>query len=235
MDPDQIKLYVENYGPWAVGIGSTLDNTGLPIFFVLGMAAAASLEIPREILFVAAVIGSIVGDVGVYVIGRYFLTKERILSGNFGEMFQPVINVGERVMHRWGLWSLILGRFIPYVGKIIPVLAGSYRLSWMRTVISISLGSMLLIGLFYAYADGAIDLVAGEASTIKRVSMAIGTVFLVSLWWLNQKLKKETESSNPRKSRYSNSEAKLTEQDGAEGLELTPDDEPTETTPSESE
>jgi membrane-associated protein len=208
MEPDQIKEYVENYGPWAVGVGSTLDNTGLPIFFVIGMAAAGSLDIPREILFIAAVLGSIIGDVGVYIIGRYFLTKDRILAGNFGEMFTPVINVGERVMKRWGFWSLILGRFIPYVGKIIPVLAGSYRMSWIRSVLAISVGSVLLIGLFYIYADGAIDLVTGEASTIKQVSLAIGTVSFLALWWLNQKLKRKNEAAEaaagpPKKSRYS--------------------------------
>ncbi len=204
MDPEQIKQYVEDYGPWAVGVGSMLDNTGVPIFFVLGMAAAGSLNVAPELLFVAAVIGSILGDLGVYVIGRYYLTKDRILAGAFGETFRPVIGVGERVMQRWGLWSLLLGRFIPYVGKIIPLLAGSYRVSWLRAMISIVLGSLLLIGVFYLYADTATELVKGEVSTIKRVSVAIGTLCFAGLWWMNHRLKKQNEQP-ARKSRYADS------------------------------
>lgn len=212
MDPEQIKQYVEDYGPWAVGFGSLLDNTGVPIFFVLGMAAAGSLDVGREMLFLAALIGSIAGDLGVYVIGRYYLTKDRILAGNFGDMFRPVIGVGERVMQRWGLWSLILGRFIPYVGKITPLLAGSYRLSWLRAAISIACGSVLLIGGFYLYSDTAIELVRGEASTIKRVSAAIGTLCLLGLWWMNHRLKQESEPT-VKKSRYSDRASAVEEDD----------------------
>ncbi|MCH8829017.1 MAG: VTT domain-containing protein [Planctomycetes bacterium] len=200
MELQEVQQYVEDWGPLAVGFGSLLDNTGVPIFFVAGMAAAGALDIPREALFIAAVIGSIAGDMLVYVIGRYYLTKERILAGTFGEMFQPVINVGERAMQRWGLWSLLLGRFIPYVGKIIPLLAGSYQLSWVRTWIAVTAGSLLLMAVFYLYADTAIDLVKGESTAVKYVSIAIASAFLAVLWWLNHSLKKkskkETEENN---------------------------------------
>jgi len=190
MDVDNIHRLVTSYGPIAVLVGSTLDNTGIPIFFVIGMGAAHSLGIEPQKLLVAAIIGSIVGDVGTYAIGRYFLTKERILLGRIGQSFKPILDVGHKAMQQWGILTIVFGRFLPYIGKVTPLLAGSYRLSWFRTTAAICGGSIVLMSIMYIYADSVFKVVSGNPSLVKIISAVIGTGLLVVLYCANNALKK---------------------------------------------
>jgi membrane protein DedA with SNARE-associated domain len=195
MDLEQTRGLVESYGPIAVGIGSTLDNTGVPIFFVAGLvvAAASDAQSSATAMLAAAVVGSVVGDLGVYAIGRYFLTKERMLQGLLGQSFRPVLEAGDKAMRRWGFWSLLFGRFIPYVGKIIPFLAGSYRTPWWKAVLSVCLGSVMLMSLCYWFEEGVIAMVTEGASTIRSISSTIGILILFGLWWFNRELQQRAQ------------------------------------------
>ncbi len=197
MDIERIQELVTAYGPFAVGLGSTLDNTGIPIFFVIGMGTAHTLAVeidPRHLL-VAAVIGSIIGDVGTYAIGRYFLTKERILLGRIGKSLKPILEAGEKAMQRWGIFTVAFGRFIPYIGKVTPLLAGSYGVGWFRSVASISVGSVLLMGFMYVYADSLFKIISGSPSLVRMVSVAIGTALVASLYYANMALKKRSAAA----------------------------------------
>jgi membrane protein DedA with SNARE-associated domain len=205
MELETVQELVRDYGPLAVGVGSTLDNTGVPIFFIAGLAAGAVLDVRPEAMFVASLLGSIAGDIGVYVIGRYFLTKERILEGRIGQGFRPILEAGEKVMHRWGFWSIIFGRFVPYLGKVLPFVAGAYGMRWLQAGASICLGSVLLMGFFFVYSDLAFDLVREQGSAVKAVSLAIGTGCLAAMWWANRVLscrERQAGEAEVRKSRY---------------------------------
>jgi membrane protein DedA with SNARE-associated domain len=191
MNLEHARSLVESYGPVAVGIGSTLDNTGVPIFFVAGLVAAAATGAQSSNLvamFAAAILGSIIGDLVVYAIGRYVLTKERILSGSFGQSFRPVMEAGDKFMARWGFWSIVFGRFVPYVGKVIPVLAGSYKRSWWQVVPAVCLGTVMLMGLCFGLEDTVVAMVMGGASGFRSFSLTVGMLFLFGLWWYNRKL-----------------------------------------------
>lgn len=196
MQLERIQQWVADYGPSAVGVGSTLDNTGVPIFFVIGMGLAYNLASTRYMMLIAALIGSAVGDLGTYAIGRYFLTKERILQGGIGRKFKPLLDAGDKATQRWGSWAIIFGRFIPYVGKIIPFLAGSYKMSWLKTTVSVCVGSLLLMLFFYLFSETAIDAVTGQADIVKYVSLAIGTAVVALLWWTNNVLKRRAQAGS---------------------------------------
>jgi membrane protein DedA with SNARE-associated domain len=189
LDVETMRRWVMDFGPLAVGVGSTLDNTGVPIFFVVGLAAAEAAQVRPGAMWVAAFIGSIVGDLGTYCIGRYFLTKDRILEGPIGQRMAPMIHQGERTIGRWGVLSIVLGRFIPYVGKVLPLVAGSYRMSWLSVSASVVVGSLLLTGFFYIFAEAALEIVTGHATTLKAVSLALGAATVGVLWWYNSVLK----------------------------------------------
>lgn len=193
MDLERVQQMVTDYGPGAVGVGSTLDNTGVPIFFVIGMGVALASKTTAVLhaMLIAAIVGSIAGDLAVYAIGRYFLTKERILMGNIGKSFQPIIDAGENMMRRWGILTVVFGRFVPYVGKITPFLAGSYRMSWLKASLSVTVGSVLLLGFFFYFAQAAYEVVSGNASLVKYVSLAIGVGVLAALCWANHVMKKK--------------------------------------------
>ena len=194
MQLEPVREWVANWGPLAVGVGSTFDNTGVPIFFVVGMAVAHEVGVPPETMLVAAFVGSVVGDLVVYTIGRYFLTKDRIAAGRIGQRFKPILDAGQRTVHRWGFLSVLLGRFIPYVGKVTPFLAGSYNMSWPGAVISVGVGSAMLMGLYYYYANTAFNILEGEGNLLKFISIGALTVLVVLLWWANRRLEKRSKA-----------------------------------------
>ena len=154
LDIETMHRWVTDYGPLAVGVGSSLDNTGVPIFFVVGLAAAEAAKVRPEAMWLAAFIGSVVGDMGTYCIGRYFLTKDRMLNDSIGQRMAPMIHAGEKSIGRWGIWALVFGRFVPYVGKVLPLLAGSYRMSWVSTTVSVIVGSFSSDRLFLRLCRG---------------------------------------------------------------------------------
>jgi membrane protein DedA with SNARE-associated domain len=189
LDIETMHRWVTDYGPLAVGVGSSMDNTGVPIFFVVGLAAAEAAKVRPEAMWVAAFLGSIAGDMGTYCIGRYFLTKDRILNDAIGQRMAPMIHAGQDSIGRWGIWTLVFGRFVPYVGKVLPLLAGSYRMSWVSTTVSVIVGSFLLTGFFYVFAEAALLVVTGHASKLKAVSLVLGAATVGGLWWYNSMLK----------------------------------------------
>jgi len=194
---ESAQYWVEHAGPWAVGLGSTLDNTGVPIFFVIGMSVESLVGLPAMVAtLIAAIIGSIVGDLAGYAIGRYVLTKDRILAGSLGHRFRPLIEAGERPLRRWGMWTVLFGRFVPYVGKVTPLIAGSYGISWFRAAFAVVAGSILLMGLYYIYAQTAIAIVQGHGNVVKVVSLAVLTAVVVLLWWGNNRLQKRAQRAD---------------------------------------
>jgi membrane protein DedA with SNARE-associated domain len=117
-----------------------------------------------------------------------------MLSGTFGRSFRPVLEAGDKAMQRWGFWSIVFGRFVPYVGKIIPFLAGSYKTAWWKAVVSVCLGTAMLMGLFYYFSEAAIGMVTEETSTLRSVSLSIGALVVFGLWWYNRKLQLQAQA-----------------------------------------
>lgn len=197
LDYEEIKAWVASYGPAAVGVGSTLDNTGVPIFFVAGMAAAVTMKVPIQMMWLAAFLGSVVGDLGTYAIGRYYLTKDNLVTGFLGQNLRmgPTLHAGERVMRKWGPLSIVFGRFIPYVGKVLPLLAGSYRIGWIAATASVVVGSFLLTGLYFLMGQIAIDLVSRNATAVRYVSLGVLALVVAGLYWANVVLKRRNEEA----------------------------------------
>jgi membrane-associated protein len=195
LEYEQVKGWVESYGPAAVGVGSTLDNTGVPIFFVAGMAAAVSLKVPIEAMWLAAFVGSVAGDLATYAIGRYVLTKDKLVAGFLGQnlRMEPTLHAGERVIGKWGPLAIVFGRFIPYVGKVLPFLAGSYRIGWIAATVSVVIGSALLTTLYYFMGEIAIDIVAKQHDLVRSVSMGALGLVVVGLYYANLVLKRRNE------------------------------------------
>ena len=191
IDYEQVRAWVDSYGPAAVGVGSTLDNTGVPIFFVAGLAAAVSLKSSLAPMWVAAFVGSVVGDLAVYAIGRYGLTREKLQAGFLGRSMGPTLAAGERMMARWGWPALAFGRFVPYVGKVLPLLAGSYRKSWASAISAVAVGSFLLTGLYFLLGEIAVDLVRSRGDLVRYASLAALGVVVVGLYYANIVLKRK--------------------------------------------
>jgi membrane protein DedA with SNARE-associated domain len=193
LDIESVKQWVESYGPPAVGVGSMMDNTGVPIFFVVGLAMARAVQVHPGAMWLAAFLGSVVGDLGTYAIGRYYLTKEKLLLNPLGQRMGPMLRAGERTIGRWGPWSIVFGRFLPYIGKVLPMLAGSYLVSWPVATLSVIAGSFLLTGFFFMFANVAFQVVSGHGTAVRVVSLAIGAAALCVLIGANVALQRREQ------------------------------------------
>jgi len=190
VDIETIKHLVTRYGPYAVCLGSVLDNTGIPMVFLVGLVVTKAQALPPQQMLVAAGLGSLVGDLAFYAIGRYWLTKKRIVARTLGRRAKPLLDAGERAMRRWGVLAVVFGRFVPYAGKAMPFLAGSCKLSWPRAFAATCTGGFLLMGFYYFYADAAIAVVTGRGTLVTIVSLVVLTAAIAALWWANRVLSK---------------------------------------------
>jgi len=148
MDPftslaETVLSLIAELGPYGVLIGMILESSVIPIpsEAVLITAGLAGIDPLSIALFggvgstIGAWIGYLIGKYGgrplVYRYGKYLLLKEsRILSA-------------ERWFNRWGNWTVLLSRLIPFVPyKVFSITAGILRMKWMPFTYFTLLGSI---------------------------------------------------------------------------------------------
>lgn len=192
---EQAQHLVSAYGAYAVLAGTFFENTGVPLIFIAGLSLAHSLSLPAEMMLLTAICGSTLGDIAFYMVGRYWLTRKRLMASWFGRRAAPLLHVSDRVMRRWGVLAVVFGRFIPYAGKAVPFLAGSLRMRWVLTVPAIIVGNTILMGLWYAYADQVYDAIRGRGGVFSYASLGIFSVIVLLLWIANMRLKRRFDGS----------------------------------------
>jgi len=148
MDPftslgEMVRQLVLGLGPFGVLIGMILESSVIPIpsEAVLITAGLAGIDPLSIAVFggigstIGACIGYLVGKHGgrplVYRYGRYLMLNESRLLG------------AERWFNRWGDWTVLLSRLIPFVPyKVFSITAGILKMKWMSFVFFTFLGSV---------------------------------------------------------------------------------------------
>ncbi|MDE2430833.1 MAG: VTT domain-containing protein [Burkholderiales bacterium] len=146
-----------------------LQQLGLPVPAVPTMMLNASQVQPVYALIpllLAAVCASVIADLLWYQAGKIFgykvlnfLCKMSINPGS-------CVNQTEARFHRWGVWSLVMGKFIPGFSTVAPPVAGALGMSRSAFLIASAIGAGLWAGL---------ALIAGYAL---QAQIAVGTAFL---------------------------------------------------------
>ncbi|WP_246264483.1 DedA family protein [Aromatoleum toluvorans] len=132
MDLSQITEAIQRDAVWVVFVNVLLQQLGLPVpavptLLVAGSLAAGSGQ--AGAMLVAAVCASVVADWLWYLAGRLF--GYRVLSGLCRLSINPAscVTQTEARFVRWGLWSLVVAKFVPGFSTVAPPIAGSLRLS----------------------------------------------------------------------------------------------------------
>jgi membrane protein DedA with SNARE-associated domain len=160
---------------WDSILSLVRDNLELAgvIVFALGFAesiAFISLFVPSTILFLgiggvhaaaggqfwqlwlAGAAGAAIGDCVSYAVGRIFrddvhriwpLTK-----------YPELIPKGRAMFERWGVWSILAGKFIGGLRPFIPVVAGMMAMPWLLFLIGSVVSSLLWAGIFLSPGYG---------------------------------------------------------------------------------
>jgi membrane-associated protein len=148
---------------------------GDTLLFAAGLVAAepgSGVSLP--LLVVGVVVAAVSGDAVGYQIGarggRPYL--ERRLDK--GRLKRSHLERAERFYARWGWWSVVIARWIPWVRTFVPVLAGVARMPYRR------FGSANLVGAL-GWGAGLVLLGYAAASdpTVRRASYAVAAFFVV--------------------------------------------------------
>ena len=137
---DALQLWLQDHGHWLgpvialaafaeslVALGLLLP--GVAILFALAVLAGSGLLEPLPML-IWAYIGAALGDGISFLIGYRFQGK---IKGWWPFVRHPGwLEKGEDFFHRYGVQSIILGRFIGPIRPVLPVVAGMMDMSPRR-------------------------------------------------------------------------------------------------------
>jgi membrane-associated protein len=95
------------------------------LLFAAGMFCGTHfLEIPLALLLLLLVTASFLGDFTGYFKGKWL--GEKLFLGDKSLFFkQEYLERGSSFYKRFGMWAFILGRFLPIIRTLVPMIAGA--------------------------------------------------------------------------------------------------------------
>jgi membrane protein DedA with SNARE-associated domain len=104
--------------------------------------------------FAFVLAGNVTGAMLMYWVGRRFGAERVMRRLGAGAGGQARL---ESLFARWGLWALVVSRFLPGVRALVPPFAGALRLGAVRSGVAMALASGVWYGAitWFAYTAGA--------------------------------------------------------------------------------
>jgi membrane-associated protein len=121
-----------------------------------------------SVIFLAAFIGDQVG----YVIGRK-LGRPYLERKNSPRM-QKMLARSERFYERYGWWSVVIARYIPWVRTFVPAIAGTVKMNYYKFLSANVLGALLWgVGITLA------GFYSGSIEWVKDISYFLAFMFIL--------------------------------------------------------
>lgn len=178
--------------------------TGDSLVFAAGIVAGT---FPDRINIVVMVVGVAIagwlGDQVGYTLGRHF--GRPYLDKRKGKWIQNAIAKSEQFYSRYGWWSIVVARFVPWARVIIPALAGIGRMNYYKFFSANFVGAVLwgsgLTAAGYYVAVG-IPWVRGVTYGIAIVVILLSVIAGIRTWRANRepKVQASPENSGPENS-----------------------------------
>jgi membrane-associated protein len=95
------------------------------LLFAAGMFCGTHyLELPLPLLLILLVMASFLGDFTGYFKGKWL--GEKLFTDNKSRFFKKeYLERGSSFYTRFGIWAFILGRFMPVIRTLVPMIAGA--------------------------------------------------------------------------------------------------------------
>ncbi len=161
--------------------------TGDSLVFAAGLVAAANQESINIVLMVIGVgIAAWLGDQVGYTLGRHY--GRPYLDKRKGKWLKNAIEKSEVFYVRYGWWSIIVARFVPWGRVIIPALAGISKMNYYKFFSANAVGAMLWgCGLTLAgYFTYSIPFVRNATYAIALVVITLSVIAGVRTWRANR-------------------------------------------------
>ncbi len=114
---------------------------GDSLLFSAGLVAAARDDVNIVILICVVFLAAFIGDQVGYVIGRK-LGRPYLQRRNTPRMMRMLAR-SEKFYERYGWWSVVIARYIPWVRTFVPAIAGTVKMNYYKFLSANVLGALL--------------------------------------------------------------------------------------------
>ena len=146
---------------------------GDSLLFSAGLVAAARGDVNIVILIFMVFLAAFIGDQVGYVLGRkigrpYFQRRN-------SKRMQKMLVKSERFYERYGWWSVVIARYIPWVRTFVPPIAGTVKMNYYKFLSANALGAFLWgVGITLA------GFYSGSILWVKDISYALAAFFITA-------------------------------------------------------
>jgi len=142
------------------------------LLFSAGLVAAARDDVNIVILISVVFSAAFIGDQVGYVIGRK-VGRPYLQRRNTPRMMRMLAR-SERFYARYGWWSVVIARYIPWVRTFVPPIAGTVKMNYYKFLSANAIGAFLWgVGIILAgFYSGAIN-------WVKDISYFLAAFFIV--------------------------------------------------------
>ena len=187
-----VLFYVAVFGLVFAGTGLFVGAfipfiTGDSLVFAAGLIAAAHADsINIYVMAIGVGIAAWLGDQVGYTLGRHF--GRPYLDKRNGSWLKKAIARSEQFYQRYGWWSVVVARFVPWARVIIPALAGIGKMNYYKFFSSNLVGALLWgVGLTVAgYFTYSIEWVRSFVYIIAIVVIGLSVIAGVRTWRANR-------------------------------------------------
>lgn len=205
MESTWLAQLLQNNSGILVFINVLLQQLGFPVPAVPTMMIAASQTktiTTLSTMLLAAVLASLLADWIWYQVGRKFGYRVLSLLCKLSINPSSCVNQTEARFTKWGVWSLVFGKFIPGFSTVAPPVAGALGMPRSSFFIASAMGAglwasvALLIGyVFQAQIDGVLAWMARNG--IHLALLIVGSIGIVISWKFWQKFRFERIAKMP--------------------------------------
>jgi membrane-associated protein len=144
---------------------------GDSLLFSAGLVAAVRNDINIVILVLVVFLAAFIGDQVGYVLGRkigrpYFQRKD-------SKRMQKMLAKSERFYEKYGWWSVVIARYIPWVRTFVPPIAGTVKMNYYKFLSANALGAFL-----WGVVINLAGFYSGSISWVKDISYGLATFFI---------------------------------------------------------
>jgi membrane-associated protein len=156
--------------------------TGDSLLFGSGLVAASTPSISIAVLAAGTGIAAFLGDQVGFILGRHF--GRGYLERHGGRRTQAAIVKTESFYRKFGWWSVVVARFMPWARVFVPVIAGVGRMNYYKFLSSNLVGALAWgVGLtLTGYYAAAIPEVKNAAYVIAGSFITASIVFGIRAW-----------------------------------------------------
>ncbi len=145
-----VRVFVGDYGYWAVAVMLLCENAGLPVpgettLLVASFFAYSEHKLHLGWIIVVATCAATLGDNLGFVLGRYGGRPLLDRYQNFFRVRQGVLERGESLFARYGSFTIFFARFVFGMRVIVGPLAGVLRMRWRAFAIYNFLGAVVWV------------------------------------------------------------------------------------------